>query len=289
MQPDSSPSWCVFGASVQGASHRRSGLPNQDAIDWQAIYGVDEPVIVLALADGHGSAHFVRSEVGATFAVRIARGLLRELGDQFCDHHDPIAIKRSVDHHLPTLLVRNWRKMVAQHWATTPLTQAELAHLDPAARRRLNADPYWAYGSTLIAALVTGGFVLYVQLGDGDIVTVNPQGGVARPPLPIDADLFANATSSLCMEHAAGSFRSYFQPTTEHLPALIMLATDGYANSFASDKDFLQAAQDYLAIVRSAGPASQATLRRELGEWLAATSARGSGDDISVGIIYRLT
>ena len=82
-------------------------------------------------------------------------------------------------------------------------------------------------------------------------------------------------------------FRTYFQPTAAHLPALIMLATDGYANSFASDKDFLLAAHDYLAIVRAAGRRSQATLRRELAEWLRATSAQGSGDDISVGIIYQ--
>ena len=28
------PAWVVFGKSVRGASHRKSGLPNQDAIGW---------------------------------------------------------------------------------------------------------------------------------------------------------------------------------------------------------------------------------------------------------------
>lgn len=287
MQAEPAPSWRVFGASIQGAAHRRSGASNQDAIDWQATYGNEQPLLVLALADGHGSAHFVRSEIGAAIAVRVARALLRDLGEETNRTGDVSAGKRFVDQHLATLLVRGWRNLVAQHWATTPLSASELARLDAPLPARLDADPYRLYGSTLVAALVTTGFILYVQLGDGDVVTVDLAGQVARPPLPVDSALFANATSSLCMENAAHSVRTYFQPTGARLPALILLATDGYANSFASEKDFLLAAHDYLAIVRAAGRNAQAALRRDLEEWLHATSAQGSGDDISVGIIYR--
>ena len=48
-----------------------------------------------------------------------------------------------------------------------------------------------------------------------------------------------------------------------------------------------RATHDYLAIVRNAGRTAQTELRRSLSAWLAATSAQGSGDDISVGILYQ--
>ena len=133
--------WSVFGVSVQGAAHRRSGAPNQDAIDWQATYGNNQPLLVLAVADGHGSAHFVRSEIGATIAVRVARALLRDLGEDYYHTGDAVASKHFIDQHLATLLVRGWRKLVADHWAATPLTAAELARLDEPLRARLDADP----------------------------------------------------------------------------------------------------------------------------------------------------
>ena len=142
MQAEPAPSWRVFGASVQGAAHSRNGAPNQDAIDWHTTYGNDQPVLVLALADGHGSAHFVRSEIGAALAVRVARALLRDLGEETNRTGDIGAGKRFVDQHLATLLVRGWRKLVAQHWAATPLSAAELARLDEPLPARLAADPW---------------------------------------------------------------------------------------------------------------------------------------------------
>jgi len=45
------PVWQVVGCSVKGASHVRSGLPNQDAMRWLPEGGVDATVII-AVADG---------------------------------------------------------------------------------------------------------------------------------------------------------------------------------------------------------------------------------------------
>ncbi|MDQ3699739.1 MAG: protein phosphatase 2C domain-containing protein, partial [Chloroflexota bacterium] len=63
--------WRVVGTSVRGASHRRHGLPNQDALRWWPESGLGPP-LVLAVADGHGSAKCFRSDVGSRLAVAAA-------------------------------------------------------------------------------------------------------------------------------------------------------------------------------------------------------------------------
>jgi len=47
--------WQVTGASVQGASHRRLDLPCQDALGYRVL---DNGILLVALADGAGSAEF---------------------------------------------------------------------------------------------------------------------------------------------------------------------------------------------------------------------------------------
>ena len=69
---------------------------------------------MLAVADGHGSAHFVRSEIGAAIAVQLARSLLRDLGEDYYHTGDAVASKHFIDQRLATLLVRGWRKLVAR-------------------------------------------------------------------------------------------------------------------------------------------------------------------------------
>ncbi len=64
-------------------------------------------------------------------------------------------------------------------WPRCLSAQAELARLDAPFRPKLAANPRLAYGSTVASTLITGTFILYMQLGDGDIVTVNADGVVA--------------------------------------------------------------------------------------------------------------
>jgi hypothetical protein len=68
------------------------------------------------------------------------------------------------------------------------------------------------------------------------------------------------------------------------LPALVLLATDGYPNSFRSDQDFLKIGSDYLAAI---GQQGLSKLAGELPEILRETSRLGSGDDITLAILQR--
>jgi len=275
--------WQVVGQSIRGASHERSGMPNQDAIGWLPGSGTG-PSLVLAVADGHGSARYSRSETGATLAVETATQLIHEFLAGQADAHNLSLIKRAAEEWLPGALVRAWLAAVSEHIRANPLSEIELDAL-----RRGNSDSSEsleekltiAYGATILAAAVAEAFVLYVQLGDGEILTVTDRGEVSKP-LAKDDRLFANETTSLCAAEAWRDFRVSFQPITHSQPALILLATDGYPNSFRDESGFLKVGSDILEIIRTEGLDS---VKERLAGWLADSTNAGSGDDVTLGIL----
>ncbi len=280
------PEWRVLGHSVRGAAHLRSGLPNQDAIHWLPATRVGPPLI-LTVSDGHGSAKNFRSDVGSDLAVRQTAWLIQDLLDGQPDPANLSTIKRTAEERLPQEIVRQWREAIASHHRKNPFTSAELRALEEekglAARRQVEATPRLAYGATILCVLATADFILYLQLGDGDILTVSEAGEVQRP-LRKDARLFANETTSLCTEDAWRDVRFRFQAIFGAPPALIMLATDGYANSFVNDTAFFKVGSDLLAILREDGPK---VIEANLPAWLSEASEAGSGDDITLGLLYR--
>src|SRR5450755_2660170 len=70
--------WAVTGATIRGASHLRTGLPNQDALQYWLADGTAAAAI-LAVSDGHGSAPHFRSQIGSALAVHTAVDVLKEL------------------------------------------------------------------------------------------------------------------------------------------------------------------------------------------------------------------
>lgn len=282
-----------MGASVPGAAHVRAGRPNQDALRWWPRSGQGS-TLILAAADGHGGVRYARSHIGAALAVRTAVQVLsRGLRDLIPTQHeltndlDLAQIKRDIEGWLPKILVRRWQERVQRHLRRYPLTRDEKALLTtpatdgkPAAVR----SGLHAYGATLLAVVLTPHFHLYVQLGDGDILTVSADGRVSGPPLAEDSRLLANETTSLCTADAWSSVRIYFQPLVGAPPALILLATDGYANSFVDGAAFTQVGADLLSAVQTQGVDA---VNAALPTWLADTSSSGSGDDITVAMAYR--
>lgn len=261
--------WQVVGQSVRGASHERNGLPNQDAIYWLPAEGRGSSVVLTA-ADGHGSARYSRSHIGAALAVEKAALLT----DEFLRSQDTVnnlsLIKHATEEWLPRALVRRWSEAVAEHLKTHPLPGG-----DPDAI---------AYGATLLVAAVTERFVLYLQLGDGEILSVSDSGDVSRPLIK-DERLFGNETTSLCAPEAWRDFRVSFQPLTQSPPALILLSTDGYPNSFRDEAGFMKVGSDLLRMIRDNGLAS---VNDQLAGWLRDSTRAGSGDDVTLGILCSL-
>lgn len=279
--------WQALGRSVRGASHVRSGLPNQDALAWLPAVG-SGPRLILAVSDGHGSAKSFRSDVGSARAVEIAAWVLQDLLDGQPDPTNLSAVKRTAEERLPREILRQWVEAVEKDLAENPFTPQELALLaeksGPSAREAVEQNTLLAYGATILVVLVTEQFILYLQLGDGDILTVSESGVVERP-LPEDARLFANQTTSLCTAEAWRDFRVRFQALPGSPPALILVSTDGYANSFVNEEAFLKVGADIWEILRAEGIES---VSQSLEGWLNEASQSGSGDDITLGLLCRL-
>jgi pSer/pThr/pTyr-binding forkhead associated (FHA) protein len=272
----------VVGATVKGPSHVRSGMPNQDKIAWRQGSGSGGAVAV-AVADGHGSPRSFRSHLGADFAVQLATGMLWAwVADA------PAA--RSADDEAQTLrrllpeLTERWATKVRDHVARQPFEAAELQRASRMAGSEElvdpGHDPLVVYGATLLAVVVTAAAVHYLQLGDGDILAVWANGEVRRP-LPVDRRLIANETTSLCLPEAWRQFRVGMHPLDE-APRLVLVSTDGYGNSFTSEREFFQVGSDLLPMVDRDGVKA---IEGSLKGWLAETTEHGAGDDVTLAVV----
>jgi serine/threonine protein phosphatase PrpC len=281
--------WQAIGTSVRGASHIRADRPNQDALRWWPRRGAGS-TLILTVSDGHGGARYTRSHIGAGIAVRTAVQVLsRDLLGLYptgVSEADLAQIKGMCEEWLPKVIVRRWQERVQRHLRRYPLKPDEQtvwsspAHSGSGSTAR--SDPgLRAYGATLLALVLTPHFHLYLQLGDGDMLTIGADGRVSRPPLADDERLLGNDTTSLCMSDAWRSVRLYFQPLVAPPPALILLATDGYANSFVDGDAFEQVGVDLLDAIQREG---HQAIKDHLPSWLEHTSASGSGDDITVAL-----
>jgi serine/threonine protein phosphatase PrpC len=274
---DESFQWKIISCSERGASHIRHELPNQDAFfSSKMLLGHDYPFEVLAVADGHGSLKSFRSQTGSKFAVEEAVRLCAEFLSKMKDA-DLSTVKNSAEQSLTRYIIEAWKKRVNEDMVEHPFSQPELGVL-PKEKRVI------AYGSTLLMAAVTDRFLMYFQIGDGEIIEVSGKDGQVVRPIPKDESLIANETTSLCMENPLPEFRFRFQNIAELPPRIILLSTDGYPNSFKSQEGFFKVGTDLLEKLQKEGCEAVA---QQLPEWLQEASNLGSGDDVTLGILYR--
>jgi len=274
--------WQIIGNSVQGASHVKGNIPNQDNIDWKFITP-NRPPFIISISDGHGSKNCFRSDKGSLLAVRAMMDLFTEFNHSYCSIDNLTLVKRTAIETLPSMVISKWRLLVDQDILSNPFSPDELQKIgvNEMVEEAEPINKYVVYGATLLSVMVFPNFIIYLQLGDGDILVLSQSGEVIRP-VPQDSRLIANETTSLCLPNAQKEVVVVFQTIIDNPPRMIMLSTDGYSNSF-SDNDFLNIAREYAELIKSEGIEK---VRESLNTWLIETTREGSGDDITLGIIY---
>jgi hypothetical protein len=296
MSDNSAGTWAIIGGSVQGASHKRTGLPNQDAIfadprvDLASVVTVASPPVIIAVSDGHGSPRSFRSETGAGAAVQIAVERTREFIDHFrVENLSQNDIRDIIQKRLPAEIVRSWKKEVGEHWRKNPFDEQEMLKAKAVPKSEASEFSedercYLAYGATLMVVGITESYILYLQIGDGDILVVGDDGDSVEVPIPPDTSMVGNETASLCLRDAQSLFRWNLWNLTDRRPSLIAVSTDGYSNSFADTANFQKIAPDFLKLIRTHGTEH---VRLQMEAWLDQASERGSGDDITLGLMVR--
>jgi serine/threonine protein phosphatase PrpC len=276
-----------MGETVPGASHLRAGVPNQDAILQVRESGRGLPLIV-SVSDGHGSNKCFRSDRGSRFAVKAAARLVGEFLDESRGLPGNAELESKARDSLPREFVMRWREAVEADLKARPFTEEELGAVEKKdgsrARKLVEENPLLAYGATSLTVAVADSFALYLQLGDGEILNVSGLGEVARA-LPEDERLFANETTSLCTPDAEKNFRVRLQQIADEPPALILLSTDGYVNSFSDSAGFFKVGTDLLQMLRADG---FDPINASLKGWLEEATRSGSGDDCTVALLLRM-
>lgn len=161
----------VAAVSLPGVTHvLGGGTACQDA-SWVAAY--PGGLRVLAVSDGHGSSRYVNSDVGARLAVSVVHELLpRIFGQDLENSHRRL---RASANHLRPSVVNEWNRRVRLHDAIFGTSEP----IDDDALRRVDGghdDAVRAYGATILGVAVKDGWMVSMQLGDGDIVRVSHEG-----------------------------------------------------------------------------------------------------------------
>lgn len=193
----------VIARCRTGSSHIMRHKPCQDR-----LCHVQTPDFTLvAVADGHGSAEYTRSGLGARFAVYAAQKILPSDAP---DEEVVGDIKWLYDH------------MVARHMARHPLSEREMGLLSAA---RLH--PVAAYGCTLAVAVIDYAHNSTTRycLGDSGVFSIDTSGHFP-PPLPEDPACVGSATSSMCQ--SPETVKQHFR--IQHLDGSIMAAVGVYSD-----------------------------------------------------------
>ena len=278
------PEWSATFGSVAGPKRATRGGANQDAalILPESRRGTR---LAAAIADGHGSARYVRSGIGAQIAVRMAVQHLLELSPEDGQEIPLTDIKRAVTERLPLVFYREWTARVGEHLAAHPLSADEIALLQASGASAWEAferRPERIYGTTLLAVLIEPRFGVFVQLGDGDML-ISWQNGDVTTAFPSESQQLGDETESFANSDAWRNVHVSFQPLVGDVPLLIILATDGYTKAFRNDDAVLQVARDMQMMVLDNG---FDLIEQELESWLL-EAANVSGDDATAVVMVR--
>lgn len=291
-----------FNISVQGYSHIKKGKPVQD---YSVSYN-DEHCSIAIICDGHGGDDYIRSAVGSMIAAKTADAVIKSFvknfdKSKFFDKSagNPEALLNKLEEKI----VSSWRERVKKHCSENPFTEDELTRISAKARKKYEEEKriFSAYGTTLIAAVMTEDFWFALQIGDGKCVRIKAD-GTFDEPIPDDPKCFLNATTSLCDADAAERCRacyslddlsSFVKKTEEdglqkfqayglEKPAAIFVSSDGVDDSFG---DREQMNNFYKTVLYSFSNDTFENAKSGIEEYLPRLSEKGSGDDISISAV----
>lgn len=274
---------CSFHMSVQGASHIKKNKICQDA----ALSYTDEICSIAVVCDGHGGDDYIRSDIGAKIAAEVALTNIKDFVsntslDTMREKERIVALKQ-----LQNSIIYSWNEKIGEHEKENPFTEQELENISEKAKIKYCSEDInvkrieSAYGTTLIAIVVTNKYWFGIQIGDGKCVSID-ENGCFTQPIPWDEKCFLNATTSICDKKASENFRNIY---SELIPVAIFIGSDGIDDSFKTEEQLYNL---YKTVLYSFSTTEFDEAKKALEEYLPRLSLKGSGDDMSIGAILDL-
>ena len=234
---------------------------------------------IMAIADGHGSKACPYSKSGSSIAVNVFCKVMDEFHASYAENLEMLLtyLNREGDTKVAQAVDAEWKRRVLKVHTNQ---KREVLLTEDGEKNK--AEIYKQYGSTLVGLMITPIFVFAFQLGDGDISYVDQNG---LDHLLEDEKILGVETHSLSKIDSWKKVVSAVRRRDEAdgLPYMLMLSTDGFANSYKNADEFQKTCVDYFAMIQQYGADAVAA---NLKSWLSETSAMGCGDDITVLIAY---
>lgn len=273
-----------FAQTNIGASHLSREIVCQDS----SFAADHEKYSFASVADGHGSACYLRTERGSRFAVECAAECVGEFLEGLENAEELLADQRQREELFNQLwrsIVSRWHDKTEKDFMDEPFTEEEYSRIPEKFahyRTRYEEGEYiGAYGTTLLFAVVTDNYAFGMQIGDGKCVVIDGDSNVFAP-IPEDPRCYENVTTSMCQDDAALSARYFYLPKGL-MPAAVFLCSDGVENSYWNEEQLFGFFRGLALTIVENGMEEGV---RQLGDFLPAMTKKGSGDDVSCsGII----
>lgn len=258
--------------TVPGSSHLKTSKECQDF----SFYYPSKNFGIAIVCDGHGSPKHFRSAKGSELATTVAIKATRE----FMRHQNSLPSRKDdVLQQLEKNIILKWNNSVSAHLNETSFTEDELNKLSKKDLELTQENAESAYGTTLILIVLAVNYCFGIQIGDGDCIAIDENGEMFNP-VPNDDRLQFNITTSLCDKDAIRNFRHFWLDKSF---AGILVSTDGVRNSFANEDYYRNFCITALEDI-SETPKKEAGI--ELTEFLKKLTENGSGDDVSVSVVF---
>ena len=207
-----------FAHSVQGYNHIKANKVCQDA-SGECHF---EDVSIIAVADGHGSDNYIRTDRGSKFAVSAALTAIKAFVQEARENHlSTVPDSETELIQVSKNILARWYTQVENDVACEPFQPEELAKVSEKYKQRYASGQYnaKAYGTTLIAVCMTSEGWFGIHIGDGKCVELLENGTLCEP-IPWDEACEQNITTSICDSDAIEEFRYVIQ---KDFPAAIPL------------------------------------------------------------------
>jgi serine/threonine protein phosphatase PrpC len=312
------PEYRSFACFTIGANHVKNGLPCQDHAGSYDRYD-EEKLSIAAVADGHGSSRYFRSDIGSKFAVEHAIRNIKEFvsvnsfsKENVCSNDTLEKLRR-----LAGSIIGSWMETVESDEKAHPFKEDErVQELEEKYKDRYLGDPelryiHQAYGATLIAVAMTESYWFGIHVGDGKCQVLFEDGSWAQP-IPWDNKCFLNKTTSLCDENVLLNFRYWFGyqdsknnafdfaygPDSEDTdsekkpaarPSAIFINTDGVDDSYPVHENEKHLESLYNTVVSSIAKEGFDATGAQIPALAKKFADEGSLDDVSIaGVVGKL-
>lgn len=196
----------VFVEKITGYKNLSKGIGSQDFIQ----YISQNDVLICSVADGHSTSFFRYSDRGAKLACKSSIEVLKNY------------INKDINELNVNLSNYNIQREIQNRWIE--LVDNDYKSFNPIVFK----TEFIKYSTTLLSIMIINDYILYLKLGDGDIIL--KKDGIYNKLIKTKQKGIVNGLGK------SNAYKNMYYYIDKNNFDNIIIFTDGYENSFINDK-----------------------------------------------------